>query len=194
MPADRSTENARLCGRFLFAAQKFFPDRFTKEKICCILFPYPNKKEKIMKKKRYALLAAIGIIVLALVLMLVNLNRTDSPVSNPFWWFYMVMTLGFGLLALTLGFVRSRTVYFFLAAALLDGFLIYLMIDVFSLVWYAVVIVGVMFLLIVGLLDLFLLGNRTEAIAQNEDPSYRTYAQKKAEEAAEREPDPEKEN
>ena len=44
----------------------------------------------------------------------------------------MVMTLGFGLLALTLGFVRSRTVYFFLAAALLDGFLIYLMIDVFS--------------------------------------------------------------
>ena len=38
-----------------------------------------------MKKKRYALLAAIGIIVLALVLMLVNLNRTDSPVSNPFW-------------------------------------------------------------------------------------------------------------
>lgn len=114
-----------------------------------------------MKKKRYALLAAIGIIVLALVLMLVNLNRTDSPVSNPFWWFYMVMTLGFGLLALTLGFVRSRTVYFFLAAALLDGFLIYLMIDVFSLVWYAVVIVGVMFLLIVGLLDLFLLGNRT---------------------------------
>lgn len=147
-----------------------------------------------MKKKRYALLAAIGIIVLALVLMLVNLNRTDSPVSNPFWWFYMVMTLGFGLLALTLGFVRSRTVYFFLAAALLDGFLIYLMIDVFSLVWYAVVIVGVMFLLIVGLLDLFLLGNRTEAIAQNEDPSYRTYAQKKAEETAEREPDPEKEN
>ena len=147
-----------------------------------------------MKKKRYALLAAIGIIVLALVLMLVNLNRTDSPVSNPFWWFYMVMTLGFGLLALTLGFVRSRTVYFFLAAALLDGFLIYLMIDVFSLVWYAVVIVGVMFLLIVGLLDLFLLGNRTEAIAQNEEPSYRTYAQKKAEEAAEREPDPEKEN
>lgn len=65
-----------------------------------------------MKKKRYALLAAIGIIVLALVLMLVNLNRMDSPVSNPFWWFYMVMTLGFGLLALTLGFVRSRTVYF----------------------------------------------------------------------------------
>ena len=147
-----------------------------------------------MKKKRYALLAAIGIIVLALVLMLVNLNRMGSPVSNPFWWFYMVMTLGFGLLALTLGCVRSRTVYFFLAAALLDGFLIYLMIDVFSLVWYAVVIVGVMFLLIVGLLDLFLLGNRTEAIAQNEDPSYRTYAQKKAEEAAGREPDPEKEN
>ena len=63
-----------------------------------------------MKKKRYALLAAIGIIVLALVLMLVNLNRMDSPVSNPFWWFYMVMTLGFGLLARTLGFVRSRTV------------------------------------------------------------------------------------
>lgn len=123
-----------------------------------------------MKKKQYVYLAAIAVIVLSLVLMLVNLNPAESSVSSPFWWFFMGMTLGFGLLTLTLGFVRKSPAFFFLAAALLDGFLVYLMIDVFSLIWYVVLIVGIMFLFIVALLDLFLLGNRTEAIAENREP------------------------
>lgn len=121
-----------------------------------------------MKKKQFVYLAAIGVIVLSIVLMLVNLNQTESLVSSPFWWFFMGMTLGFGILSFVSGCVRKSPVCFFLAALLLDGFLVYLTIDVFSLIWYVVLIVGIMFLVVLALFDLFLLGNRTEAIAEND--------------------------
>lgn len=127
-----------------------------------------EKGEDEMKKKQFVYLAAIVVIVLSIVLMLVNLNRTESLVSSPFWWFFMGMTLGFGILSFVLGCIRKSPVCFFLAALLLDGFLVYLTIDVFSLIWYVVLIVGIMFLVVLALLDLFLLGNRTEAIAEND--------------------------
>ena len=137
-----------------------------------------------MKTKKNLILAVLSICILALALTfalvdaLVPLNVWTHPLLN----FLFCAAVGFGIIAIYLGFAKSSPWYFFLSAVLLGLAFFYVLVQYIS--WWICLLIVVVVWVIFGIMSFMRAGNQTEDIALNKSPDYKTFEQRKAEEAA----------
>ena len=137
-----------------------------------------------MKTKRNLILPVLSICVLtaalafALIDALVPLDLWTHPLLN----FLFCNAVGFGIIAIYLAFTKSAPWYFFVSAVLLGLALLYVLAQ--YLIWWICLLIVVVVWAIVGIISFMKAGNQTEDIALNKSPNYKTFEQRKAEEAA----------
>ncbi len=137
-----------------------------------------------MKTKKNLVLAVLSICVLtisltfALVDALVPLDVWTHPLLN----FLFCAAVGFGIIAMCLGFTKSLPWYFFLSTVLLGLAFFYALVQYIP--WWICVLIVVVVWAIFGIMSFMKAGNQTEDIALNKSPDYKTFEQRKAEEAA----------
>nr|MBO4517339.1 hypothetical protein [Clostridia bacterium] len=137
-----------------------------------------------MRTKKNLILAVLSICVLAAALVfalvdaLVPLDLWTHPLLN----FLFCIAVGFGIIAVCLGFKNSSPWYFFLSAVLLGLALLYVLLQ--YLTWWICLLIVVVVWAVFGIISFMKAGNQTEDIALNKSPDYKTFEQRKAEEAA----------
>lgn len=144
---------------------------------------------KKFPKKLVLTVSSIAILVVALVFAIVNGTSAvdvwghEQPIS--FIWhlldFLFVICLGFGVLCAVLGFSSKSAWYVFLSTGLLTLGLLYLLLNVIE--WWIALIVLFVFVAIMCIVCVAVCGNKTE-FAQNNQPEYKNYEQRKAEKEA----------
>ena len=131
-----------------------------------------------VKGRRFAVaIASLIVIVISLVVMLfdifVPLNFWTHPVLN----FLFCLFIGFGVICMAFGFTKSSPWYFFLSAILLGLSLIYALIHYID--WWVGLIIVCCVWVIFAIISFIIAGNKTEDIALNKSPDYKTYEERK---------------
>ena len=135
-----------------------------------------------MRKNRVGLTIALIIVVVSLALMIITLILPiEKRVMHPLLFFVYSLSIGFGVMSLCYGIIRKSPVPFFLATLPLLITLTISLIVFAKLIWWAILVSDVVLLFVVMLISLILNGNRTEQIALNTDPNYKTFKEKEAE-------------
>ncbi len=136
-----------------------------------------------IKGKRLALaLVSIAVLVVSLTIMLLDIFVPLAFWTHPVLNFLFCLFVGFGVICMGLGFSQTSPWYFFLSSILLGLALIYALMQ-YILWWIGLIIVGVVWG-IFAVLSFIVAGNKTEDIALNKSPDYKTYEQRKAEKEA----------
>lgn len=136
-----------------------------------------------MKSKKNLSLGITSVCILlaslafAIVDAVCSLNIWTHPVLN----FLFGIFFGFGIVALVLGFKKASPWFFFVSVLLLDPALFYVVVQYLEPWWLCVLIFGVI-LAIFAIVSLMVAGNKTEEIALNKSPDYKTFEERKAEE------------
>ncbi len=134
---------------------------------------------KVKKSKLFVVIASLIVLVASLVVMLcdalIPLNFWVHPALN----FVFCLFVGFGVICMVLGFVKVSPWHFFLSAILLGLALIYAL-SQYIVWWIGLIIVAVIWA-IFAILSFLIGGGKTEDIALNKSPNYKTYDQRKSE-------------
>lgn len=135
---------------------------------------------KITKKQLIVSLISILIVLGSLAFMLcdflIPLNVWTHPILN----FFFCVFLGFGILTMVFGFIKSSPWYFFLSSIQFGLTLIYALLQ--YLPWWIGVVIVVAVWIIFAIVCFISNGNQTESIALNESKEYKSYEERKAEE------------
>ena len=137
-----------------------------------------------MKTKKNLITAVMSICILALSLVftlldaLIPLNVWTHPLLN----FLFCIALGFGIMTICFGFIKSSPWYFFLGAILLGLAFFYAFIQYIP--WWICLLIVVVVWAIFGITSVMRAGNQTEDLALNKSPDYKTFEKRKAEEKA----------
>ncbi|MBP5466897.1 MAG: hypothetical protein J6Y43_04990 [Clostridia bacterium] len=137
-----------------------------------------------MKTKKNLVLAVLSVCILALSLAfalvdaLVPLEVWTHPLLN----FLFCVLLGFGIMTVYLGFAKSSPWYFFLSSIMLGLAFFYALVQYVP--WWICLLIVIVVWAIFGIMSFMKAGNQTEDIALNKSPDYKTFEQRKAEEAA----------
>ncbi|MBE5734068.1 MAG: hypothetical protein E7347_03345 [Clostridiales bacterium] len=142
-------------------------------------------------KKLVIPVLSILILIASLAVMLcdifIPLNFWTHPVLN----FLFCLAIGYGVICISLGFIKTSAWYFFISAVLFGLALVYALMQYITW-WIGLIIVGVI-LVIFAILSIISNGSKTEDIAINKSPDYKNYFQRKEEkEKQEAETQPEK--
>ncbi len=137
---------------------------------------------KISKNQLIVSLISIAILIVSLTFALLDalipLNLFIHPILN----FLLVAFIGFGVLTLILGIIKSSPWYMFLSAVLIGLALVYLLIQFLGEMWWlSLLVVGVVWI-IFAILSFIYSGNKTENIALNKSTDYKDYKTRKKEE------------
>ena len=138
-----------------------------------------------MKSKKNLLLGIMSVCILlaslafAIIDAALSLEIWTHPVLN----FLFGIFVGFGVIALVLGFKKASPWFFFVSVLLLDPALFYVVVQYLKPWWLCLLIFGVL-LAIFAIVSVMVAGNQTEDIALNKSPDYKTFEQRKAEEKA----------
>lgn len=117
-------------------------------------------------------------LVFALLDALIPLKIWTHPVLN----FLFALCIGFGIMMLTMAFMKKSPWFFFLSAVLLGLALFYVLMQYIT--WWIVLIILVVVLAIFAVISFMTAGNETEDISLNKSPDYKNYEQRKAGEQA----------
>ena len=135
---------------------------------------------KISKRQLIVSLISILIVLGSLAFMLcdflIPLNVWTHPVLN----FFFCLFLGFGIMTMVIGFIKSSPWYFFLSSMLFGLTLIYALLQ--YLPWWIGVVIVVVVWVICAIVSFMSNGSQTENVALNNSPEYKTYEERKAEE------------
>lgn len=131
---------------------------------------------KITKKQ-----FAVAIISMAILIVSLAITLADALVPLNFWihpvlTFFFCAFVGFGILLIALGFIKSSPWYFFLSSILIGLALFYAMAQYLEW-WLGLIIVGVIWI-ILATLSIISAGNGTEDIALNKSSDYKTYQER----------------
>ena len=100
--------------------------------------------------------------------------------THPILNFLFGLALGFGIISLTLACIRRSPWYFFLCAILLGLALFYVTVQ--YVVWWLCLVIILVLMAVTIITSLMVAGNKTEEIALNKSPDYKSFEQRKAEE------------
>ncbi|MBR0190070.1 MAG: hypothetical protein IJQ23_06765 [Clostridia bacterium] len=137
-----------------------------------------------MKSKKNLLLGILSICIFALSLTFaivdwaVPLEVWTHPVLN----FLFGLAVGFGVTTLVLAFKNRSPWYFFLSVILLGLAALYVTLQ--YIVWWLCLIIIVVLVAVTAITSVMVAGNKTEEIALNKSPDYKTFEERKAEEKA----------
>ena len=135
-----------------------------------------------MRKNKIGLIISLCIVVLSLAFMIITLVLpVDQRIMHPLLLFVYALSIGFGILSICYGIIRKSPAYFFLAVLPLLIVLTISLIVFAHLIWWAIIVSDGVLLFVVGTLSLIINGNRTEDIAMNTAPDYKTFQQKEKE-------------
>ena len=134
---------------------------------------------KIKGKQLALAVTSIIVLIVSLTVMLLDIFVPLAFWTHPVLNFLFCMFVGFGVICMGLGFSKTSPWYFFLSSILLGLALIYALMQ-YILWWIGLIIVGVIWC-IFAVLSFIVAGNKTEDIALNKSPDYKTYEQRKAE-------------
>lgn len=124
-------------------------------------------------------IAAIGIILVSLLVMLLDIFVPLNIWLHPVLTFLFCLFLGCGVLLLILGFAR-RSHWFLFLSSFLIGLAVFYALSQYVFWWLALIIVGVVWA-IFGIMSFMCNGSMTEDIALNKSADYKNYEQRKAE-------------
>ena len=134
---------------------------------------------KIKGKQLALAVTSIIVLIVSLTVMLLDIFVPLAFWTHPVLNFLFCMFVGFGVICMGLGFSKTSPWYFFLSSILLGLALIYALMQ-YILWWIGLIIVGVIWC-IFAVLSFIVAGNKTEDIALNKSPDYKTYEQRKVE-------------
>lgn len=131
---------------------------------------------KITKKQLIVSIFSIAILITSLIVMLLDIFVPFNLWLHPSLNFLFCMLTGFGILLLILGVKNSFSWHCFVGLILLSLAIFYVLMQ--YLAWWISVITVFVVLCVVGLLCFVKTGNKTE-LSLNDDPSYKTYKERK---------------
>ena len=132
-------------------------------------------------------IVAIAILCIALVFTLLDALIPIEFLIHPALNFLLIVFTGFGIMLAITGFVKKSTWFFFLGAALLGFALFYVLIN--FVVWWLCLIIVPAFWGIFAIISVIRAGNMTESVALNNSDDYKTFDERKAEDAKNAKPD-----
>lgn len=137
-----------------------------------------------MKNKKNLLLGIISIciFVFALTFTILNAVLPFKFLTHPALNFFLCLFVGFGIMTLVLAFKNRSPWFFFLTAILLGLSALYVTLYYLTSLWWLCIIIFVVILAVVALTSIMVAGNKTEEIALNKSPDYKTFEQRKTEE------------
>lgn len=137
-----------------------------------------------MKNKKNLVLGTVSICIFLFSLTFAILNAAIpfDFLTHPILNFLLCLFVGFGTVALVLAFKNRSPWYFFLSAALLGLSVLYVTLNLLWSLWWLCIIIFVVLLAIFAIISIMVAGNKTEDIALNKSPDYKTFEQRKAEE------------
>ena len=132
-------------------------------------------------KKILVGIISIAILVAALVFALVDALVPLKIWTHPILNFLFIAAVGFGCLALVLGFAGKKSFWLFIGNIIFALGICYVLAQ--FLEWWLCIIIPIAVIVIMAIISFLVVGNRTED-ALNKDKNYKTYEQRKAEENA----------
>lgn len=139
-----------------------------------------------MKTKKNLLLGVLSIciFVLSLTFAILNAVLPFDFLTHPILNFLLGLAIGFGIMTLVLGFKNRSPWFFFLSAILLGLAVLYVTLYYLWSLWWLCILIFVVLLAVVAMTSVMTAGNKTEEIALNKSPDYKTFEERKAEEKA----------
>ena len=139
-------------------------------------------RRKTMKAKKNVLLGllSICIFVLSLTFAIVDWAVPLKIWTHPILNFLLGLAVGFGIMALALAFKNRSPWYFFLSVTLFGTAALYVTLQ--YIVWWLCLIIIVVLIAVTAITSVMVAGNKTEEIALNKSPDYKTFEERKAEE------------
>lgn len=137
-----------------------------------------------MKSKKSIVLGILSVCIIAVALIfmlldaLIPLNVWTHPVLN----FLFCICLGFGIMVLSLAFIKQSTWFFFVSAILFGLSFFYVLIQYIP--WWLCLIIVIALWVLFAIMSVMVAGNMTESISLNKSPDYKTFDERKAEEKA----------
>ena len=126
-------------------------------------------------------IVAIAILCVALVFTLLDALIPIGLFIHPALNFLLIVFAGFGIMLAITGFIRKSTWFFFLGAELSGFALFYVLIN--FVIWWLCLIIVLAFWAILAIVSIIRIGNMTESVALNDSDDYKTFDERKAEEA-----------
>ena len=135
-----------------------------------------------MKTKKNLLLGilSICIFVLSLTFAIIDWAVPLKVWTHPILNFLFALCIGFGIMSFALACVKRSPWYFFLSAILIGLAALYVTLQ--YIVWWLCLIIIIVFMAVTSITSIMVAGNKTEEIALNKSPDYKTFEQRKAEE------------
>lgn len=130
------------------------------------------------QKKLIVPILSIAILLVSLAIMLCDILVPLSIWVHPVLTFLFCAFIGFGTLSFALGFIKKSPWFFFVGAILVGLALIYALSNYIA--WWITLIVVVVIWIVFAILSFMSCGS-VEDIAKNNNPEYKTYEQRKAE-------------
>ena len=137
-----------------------------------------------MKSKKNLIvgISILAVLFISLTFLLLNVFIPFTLWVHPVLNFLFVMFVGFGILTLVAGFKTKNPWFFFWASVLLGLSMFYVLLNYMKL-WWIVLIILVVFWAAMAVMSIMRVGS-VEDVSLNKSPEYKTYDQRKAEEAA----------
>lgn len=144
-------------------------------------------------KKSRIVLGVISILIFAVALTFMILDWTLplNFLTHPILNLLGILFTGFGIMAFVLAFTNKSVWFLFVGAIALGLVLLYVLLN--CVVWWIAIICLIVFWCMCAVLSITVFGNRTENIALNKSPDYKTYEERKAEKAEAEKKQPEEE-